>query len=94
MELAIMLWMTKCKMYVFWVKRKVQMLLKRLKVFNLIARINEAVKHLSWNCNCKFNSATSNSNQKWNNKTPKCEWKNYQTCKEDYSWKRIAVLTI
>ena len=43
-------------------------------------------KHISWDCNCKFNSTTCNLNQKWNNKTCQCECKNYRTCKKDYSW--------
>ena len=56
-----------------------------VKVFNMIARINEAktLKHLSCNCDCKFDSAACNSNQKWNNETCQCKCKNYQTCKED-----------
>ena len=40
-----------------------------LKVFNMIARIYEAktlVKHIPCDFECKFNSTTSNSNQKWN----------------------------
>ena len=32
------------------------------------------------------NSTTSNSNQKWYNKTCQCECKNHRTCKKDYSW--------
>ena len=69
--------------YMFQVKQKI-----KISVFNLITRINEAkilVKHLSWNCECKFDSAACSSNQKWNNETCQCECKNYQTCKEDYS---------
>ena len=27
------------------------------------------VKHISCGCKCKFNRATCNSNQKWNNET-------------------------
>ena len=41
-----------------------------VKVFNTIANKNEAKtleKHFSYDCKCKFNSATCNSNQKWNN---------------------------
>ena len=69
--------------YMLQVKQKI-----KISVFNLITRINEAkilVKHLSWNCECKFDSAACSSNQKWNNETCQCECKNYQTCKEDYS---------
>ena len=43
------------------------------------------VKHVSCNCKLKFNSSTSNSNQKWNNKTSQCKCKNYRTCKKGYS---------
>ena len=43
-------------------------------------------KHISYNCKCKFNSATLNSTQKWNNETCECECKIYRTCKQDYSW--------
>ena len=32
-------------------------------------------KHISCDCKCKFNSATCDSNQKWNNKTFQCECK-------------------
>ena len=56
-----------------------------VKVLNMITRISEAkalVKHLSFHCKCKFDSAVCNSNQKWNNKTCQCESKNYCTCKK------------
>ena len=43
-------------------------------------------KHISCDCQCKFNSTTCNSNQKWNNKTSQCECKTYRKCKKDYSW--------
>ena len=33
----------------------------------------------------KWNNGIKKSNQKWNNETCQCEWKNYQVCKEDYS---------
>ena len=36
-------------------------------------------EHISCDCKCKFNSATYNSNQKWNNKTCQCECKDYRT---------------
>ena len=42
-----------------------------IKVFKMIASMNEAkilVKNISC-CKCKFDSATCNSNQKWNNET-------------------------
>ena len=54
----------------------------------MITNKNEAksmTKHVSCDCTCKFNSATYNSNQKWNNKTCQCECKNYHKCQKDYS---------
>ena len=59
------------------------------KTFNMITNKNEAkakTKHISCDCKCKFNSATCNSNQKWNNKTCQCECNNYCKCKKDFSW--------
>ena len=56
-----------------------------VKAFTMITNKNEAkamIKHIS----CDFNSTTCNSNQKQNNKTCKCECKNYHKCKKDYSW--------
>ena len=44
------------------------------------------VIHISCNFKCKFNSTKSNSNQKWNNKTCQCDFKNYCMCKKHYSW--------
>ena len=58
-----------------------------IKAFNMI-RKEEAkaiTEHISYDCKCKFNSTTSNSNQKWNNKTCQCECKNYHKCKKDHS---------
>ena len=58
------------------------------KVFNMIRRINEAklsIKHISWNCKCKFNSTICNSNQRWNNETWRFECKNYRMCKKVYN---------
>ena len=42
--------------------------------------------HVSCDCTCKCNSTACNSKQKWNNKTCKCECKNYRKCKKGYSW--------
>ena len=42
-------------------------------------------KHISCDCKCKFNSATRNLNQKWNNEICQCECENYHKCKKDYS---------
>ena len=44
------------------------------------------IKHISCDCKSKFNGATCNSNQKWNNNKCQYECKNYHTCKKDYSW--------
>ena len=42
-------------------------------------------EHISCDCKCKFNSTTCNSQQKWNNKTSQCEFKNYHKFEKDYS---------
>ena len=46
---------------------------------------------ISCDCQCKFNSATCNWKQKWNNKTSKCECKNYRKCEKNYWWKLAHV---
>ena len=51
-----------------------------IKAFNMITKKNEAktmAKHISRDCKWKFNSTTCSSNQKRNNKTCQCEYKNY-----------------
>ena len=66
-----------------------------VKAFNMIANKDEAkavTEHISCDCKCKFNSATCNSRQKWNNKTCQCECKNYRKCKENYSWYPITCI--
>ena len=43
-----------------------------LKAFNMITNRNQgktSVKHISFDCICRFNSTTFNSNQHWNNET-------------------------
>ena len=60
-----------------------------VKAFNMITNKNEAkamTEHISCDCKCKFNSTICNSNQKWNNKTYQCKYKNYSTWKKYYSW--------
>ena len=60
-----------------------------VKAFKMIANKNEArtmAKHNSYDCKCKFNSTTFNSNQKWTNETCQCKCKNYHKFKKDYSW--------
>ena len=37
-------------------------------------------EHISSYCKWNFNSTICNSNQKSNNKTSQCEYKNYWTC--------------
>ena len=47
-----------------------------VKAFNMITNKDEAkamTEHISFYCECKFNSTTCSSNQKWNNKTCQCE---------------------
>ena len=43
-------------------------------------------KHISCDCERKFNSVACNLNQKWNNKTCQCQYENYRKCKKDCSW--------
>ena len=43
-----------------------------IKVFNIITNKKGAktlVKHISYDCKCKLNNTTCNSNKKWNNET-------------------------
>ena len=64
-----------------------------VKAFKMITNKNEAMtKHISCDFKWIFNSITFNSNQKWNNKTCQCEYKNYQKCKKDYSWNRSTFI--
>ena len=45
----------------------------------MITGINESqilTKHISWKCECKFDSRKCNSNQKWNNDKCRYECKN------------------
>ena len=60
-----------------------------MQSFNMITGINVSktfTKNISWKCECKCDSRKCNSNHKSNNETCQCECKNYQTCKEGYSW--------
>ena len=57
-----------------------------VKVFDTITNKNEAktiVKHISCDYKCKFNSATCNSDPKWNSDTCQCECKKYRKCKKN-----------
>ena len=60
-----------------------------VKTFNMISNKIKAktmTTHLSCNCQCKFNSSTYNSNEKWNHKTCQCKCKNYCIYEKDYNW--------
>ena len=62
---------------------------RNFRAFNIIKNKNEAkamTRHILYDCKCKFNSTTCNSNQKWNNRICQCECKSYRTCKKDYRW--------
>ena len=51
----------------------------------MISNKNEASamkEHISCDCKCKFNSPMCNTNQKLNNETCQCEYKNFRTCKK------------
>ena len=53
------------------------------------------LKHTSCGCKSKFDSATCNSNQKWNNNNFQYDCKTYCTFKKDYSLNpSIVVLSI
>ena len=48
-------------------------------MFNTITGINESktlTKHISCECNCKFDRTKCNSNQWWNNDKCQCEYQN------------------
>ena len=60
-----------------------------VKALNVVTNKNDAksmTEHISCDCECKLNSKTCNSNQKWNNKTCQYECKNYRKFKKGYSW--------
>ena len=50
-----------------------------------ITKTKTMAKHIQCDCKCKFNSATCKLNQKWNNETCQCQYKNYCKCEKDYS---------
>ena len=60
-----------------------------LMYFFMITNGNESkalVKDIPLDGKYKFNRATRNSIQKWNNDKCQCECKKYRMCKKDYSW--------
>ena len=56
-----------------------------VKVYNMMK--NTLVKHISYQCKCKFDSTTCESKQKWNNKACQCLRINYRSWKKDCNWK-------
>ena len=60
-----------------------------LSVFNMITGINESktlTKHISCECQCKYDGRKYNSNQWWNNDKCRCECEKHHICKSDYIW--------
>ena len=64
-----------------------------IKVFNLLARINETRKiiwHETCKCVCRLTSAVCNDRQEWNKNKYKCECKedliSKLTCDKGYMW--------
>ena len=58
-------------------------------MFNMITGINESrtfIKHISWECKCKFEERKCSSNQKWNNNKCWCESKKHHLSEKDYIW--------
>ena len=57
-------------------------------MFNMITGINELktlAKHVSYECNCKFDCRKCNSDQKWNNDKFRCKCQKHHLCEKDYS---------
>ena len=66
---------------------------KSIKVFNLLARINESRKkvwHETCKCVCRLTSALCNDRQEWNESKCRCECKEVLidkiTCARGYTW--------
>ena len=60
-----------------------------LSVFNFITGINESktlTKHISCECECKFDGTECNSNQSWNNNKCWCECKKIHIFEKEYIW--------
>ena len=58
-----------------------------LSVFNMITKINESktlTKHISCECECKFDGRKCNSDQWWNNDKCRCECKKLHVCEKGY----------
>ena len=57
------------------------------EVFIIATRINESkalLKHISYNCKCKFDSTKCNWNQKLSGNKGQCECRKYHNCRKDY----------
>ena len=60
-----------------------------LIVFNMITGINESktlTKHISCECNCRFDRRKYSSDQSWNNGNVNVSVKKHHICEKDYVW--------
>ena len=60
-----------------------------LRLFNIITEINVSkalTKHVSCECNCRFDGRKCNSDQWWNKDKCRCECKKRLVCEKDYTW--------
>ena len=60
-----------------------------LSMFNMITGINESktfTKHISRECEYKFDGRKCNPNQKWNNDKCRCECEKYHISEKYYFW--------
>ena len=60
-----------------------------LSVFSLIIGITELktlTKHISCECNCRFDERKCNSDQWWNNDRCWCKCKKRHVCEKNYIW--------
>ena len=60
-----------------------------LSMLNMITGIKESktlTKHVSNECNCKFDGRKCNSDQSWNKNKCRCECKKSHVCEKDYVW--------
>ena len=55
----------------------------------MVTEINEfktLKKHISFECQCRFDGRKCNSDQRWNNVKCRCECKKCHVCEKDYDW--------
>ena len=67
----------------------------KVKAFNIIrnkAEIKAMTENILSDFKRKFNSATYNSKQKWNNKTCQCECKNYLKYEKYNNWNHSSCI--